>query len=68
MKFIDGISFNEARAYVNKREASWREDYMNSGMYRDMTFDEFNAAMGVTEYRDGLRKALNEFYGKGDAA
>lgn len=64
MKFVDGVSFGEARAYVNKREAAWREEYMKSGMYRDMSFDEYIAAMGITEYRDGLRKALDEFYGK----
>lgn len=60
MRFIDGVSVNQAKAYVNKQEAFWREDYMSSGLYRDMTFDEYVEQMGIAEYRNSLKKALQE--------
>ena len=64
MRFIDGVSVNQAKAYVNKQEAFWREDYMSSGFYRDMSFDEFITQMGINEHRDGLKKALQELMEK----
>jgi len=70
MKFQDGVSFGAAQAYVNKMEAYWREDYMKSGLYMDMSFEEYCDNMAITEYRDGIKKALNDLMmsEKGSAA
>lgn len=68
MRFLDGVSFSEARTYVNKQEAFWREDYMSSGFYRDMSFDEFIIHMGIDKHRDGLKKALNDLKNKKEAS
>lgn len=68
MKFKDGTSFGEARAYVNKYEAWWREDYMKSGQYKFMTFEEYLDLMGHTQHRNDLKQALNELMKTGDAA
>lgn len=64
MKFIDGVSVNQAKAYVSKQEAFWHEDYMSSGCYLDMSFDEYIETMGITKYRDSLKKALNDLMEK----
>lgn len=68
MRFLDEVSFGEAQAYVNKWEAWWREDYMKSGQYKFMTFEEYLDLMGITERRNGLKEALNELMKRGDAA
>lgn len=68
MRFADGVSFGEAQAHVNKHEAWWREDYMKSGQYKFMTFEEYLDLMGHTQHRNSLKQALNELKEKGDEA
>ena len=49
MRFIDGTTYNEARARVNQEKAWIHEDYMSSGLYMDMTKEEYMDGMNLTK-------------------